>query len=305
MLATLTHDYFSDPNWIYERKLDGERCLAFRKGKSVDLKSRNKKTISGQYPELVDAIRSQSRADLVADGEIVAFEKGVTSFSRLQERMHLRDSEEIRSSNVAVYFYLFDVLNVEGYDVTGIELRYRKAILKGLFTFNSPLRFTAHRNKEGEKYFEEACRKKWEGLIAKDASSHYVHKRSKDWLKFKCGNQQEFVIGGYTDPEGQRIGFGALLIGYYDRGRLRYAGKVGTGYDDDMLRRLSKRFAQSERESPAFDDGDLPRKHAHWLTPKLVAEVGFTQWTDDGKLRHPRFLGLRRDKRTKDVVKES
>lgn len=305
MLATLTHDQFSDENWIFERKLDGERCLVFRKGKSVALKSRHRKTINEQYPELVEAIRSQSSVDFVADGEIVAFEKGVTSFSRLQERMHLQDPEEIRSSRVAVYFYLFDVLNVEGYDVTGIELRYRKSILKNMLNFKDPLRFTVHRNREGERYFEEACRKKWEGLIAKEASSPYIHKRSKHWLKFKCTHQQEFVIGGYTDPEGERIGFGALLIGYYDEGTLRYAGKVGTGYDDQMLRRLSKRFAQGKRRSPAFDAGNLPHKNVHWLTPKLVAEVGFTEWTGDSKLRHPRFLGLRRDKKAKDVVRES
>jgi DNA ligase D-like protein (predicted ligase) len=300
MLATLTHEYFSDEDWIYERKLDGERCLCFKNGKKVELKSRNKKVLNDTYPELVEVLKKQDAKNFVADGEIVAFDGDVTSFSKLQNRMHTKDTG---GRNVAVYYYLFDLLHIEGHDVTGLELRYRKAILKRALSFDNKLRFTAHRNKEGEKFHQEACKKGWEGVIAKAADSRYVHSRSKNWLKFKCVNRQEFVIGGFTDPQGTRIGFGALLIGYYDNGDFHYAGKVGTGYDDEMLESLGQRLEKIERKSSPFEE-EVDEKGAHWVKPKLVGEVGFTEWTSDGKLRHPRFLGLRRDKKARDVIRE-
>ncbi|NIP42287.1 MAG: ATP-dependent DNA ligase [candidate division Zixibacteria bacterium] len=300
MLATLTHDYFSDENWIYERKLDGERCLCFKNGKKVELKSRNKRVLNDTYPELVKELEKQDTGNFIADGEIVAFEGDVTSFSKLQNRMH---SSESSGRDVAVYYYLFDLLHVGGYDMTKLELRYRKAILKKALEFSNKLRFTAHRNEEGKKYHQEACKKGWEGVIAKAADSTYAHSRSKNWLKFKCVNQQEFVIGGFTDPQGQRSGFGALLIGYYKDGDFHYAGKVGTGYDDEMLEKLGKKLKDIERKSNPFEE-DVKEKGAHWVKPKLVGEVGFTEWTSDGKLRHPRFLGLRRDKKAKNVERE-
>jgi len=300
MLATLTHDYFSDENWIYERKLDGERCLCFKSGKKVELKSRNNRVLNDTYPELVQELEKQETGNFIADGEIVAFEGDVTSFSRLQNRMH---SKKSGGGDVAVYYYLFDLLYVEGHDITKLALRHRKSILKRAIEFSNKLRFTAHRNKEGKKYHKEACSKGWEGVIAKAADSTYVHSRSKKWLKFKCVNQQEFVIGGFTDPQGERIGFGALLIGYYDDGDFHYAGKVGTGYDDKLLEKLSKELKNIERKSSPFEE-EVKEKGAHWVKPKLVGEVGFTEWTSDGKLRHPRFLGLRRDKKARNVVRE-
>ncbi|MBD3233605.1 MAG: ATP-dependent DNA ligase [candidate division Zixibacteria bacterium] len=303
MLAKLTHNHFSDENWIYERKFDGERCLVFKKGNRIRLMSRNKKVINETYPELVDEFRQQKNS-FMADGEIVAFDGNVTSFSRLQERMKLKDPEEAKKSNVAVYFYLFDILHLMGYDVTNVDLRSRKILLRNALEFSNKIRFTAHRNTEGEKYHKEACRKGWEGIIAKDAGSNYVHSRSGRWLKFKCVNQQEFVIGGYTEPQGERVGFGAILIGFYDNGDLKYAGKVGTGYDNETLGRLKKMFNQRERKKPPFSQ-EVKEKNSHWIKPELVCEITFTEWTDDNKLRHPRYLGLRRDKKAKDVVKES
>jgi bifunctional non-homologous end joining protein LigD len=166
------------------------------------------------------------------------------------------------------------------------------------------MRFTPHRNADGERYFDEACRKGWEGLIAKRADSAYAHRRSTDWLKFKCVKRQELVIGGYTDPKGKRTGFGALLVGYYEQGRLRYAGRIGTGYDDATLERLAARLAGLERRSRPFADEDIPERGVHWVTPKLVAEAAFTEWTEDGRLRHPRFLGLRADKAPEEVGRE-
>jgi len=304
MLATLTHEPFSDGDWIYERKLDGERCLAFRKGRKIRLRSRNKHSLNATYPELVEALGNQAPRDFIVDGEVVAFARGVTSFSRLQNRMKITREKEARDSGVAVYYYLFDLLHLDRHDVTGLPLHDRKMLLKKTFSFADPLRFSVHRVGNGEAFFKAACRKGWEGLVAKRAESKYVHSRSRDWLKFKCQNQQEFVVGGYTDPRGKRVGFGALLIGYYEQGQLRYAGMVGTGFDDETLERLGKRFQRLERNTPPFEAGNLPSKHVHWVTPKSVAEVAFTEWTD-GKLRHPRFLGLRRDKRPTSIVRET
>ncbi len=304
MLATLTDDYFSDPGWIYERKLDGVRVLAFKDGDEVRLLSRNRKAQNGTYPELVEALEAQD-GRFVVDGEVVAFDGDVTSFSRLQGRMQIKDPEKARETGISVWLYLFDILHLEGYDTTKLELRDRKRLLRRALRFEDPLRWTEHRNEEGEAYLEEACESGWEGLIAKDARSNYVHSRSTDWLKFKCVNRQELVIGGFTDPQGERVGFGALLVGYYEDDGLQYAGKVGTGYDDRTLEELRSRMDSLERKTPPFKDGDeIDASGVHWVTPKLVGEVGFTEWTPAGKLRHPRFLGLRHDKDPTDVVRE-
>jgi bifunctional non-homologous end joining protein LigD len=304
MLATLTNERFSDPNWTFERKLDGERVLVFRQGKRVRLVSRNKKLLNNTYPELVDAYKKQSKSSFIADGEVVAFQGRITSFSRLQGRMKLSDPEEARRSRIAIYHYLFDLLFVDGYDTRRLPLRRRKMLLRKPLKFNGPLRFSAHRTEKGEKFYKEACKAGLEGLIAKNAGSEYVHTRSRDWLKFKCVNEQEIVIGGYTDPKGSRIGFGALLVGCYKGKQLKYAGMVGTGYDNELLRDLGKKLRKIEQDDPPFSKNSLPKKNVHWVKPKLVGQVGFTEWTGDGKLRHPRFKGLRRDKKPKDVVRE-
>ena len=303
-LATLTERRFADPGWIFEPKFDGERCLAFRKGGEVTLLSRNRLDASNHYPEIAEALAAQDAPDFIADGEVVAFEGSRTSFARLQRRMQVRDPEKAKRTGVAVFYYLFDVLHVDGFDVTGLELRRRKSILRRLLSFRDPLRFTTHRNTEGVAYWEEACRKGWEGVIAKRADAPYVPRRSGDWLKFKCVNEQEFVIGGYTDPRGSRKVFGALFIGYYQGNDLMFAGKVGTGFDDAMLQGLGRKLARLEQDHPPFTAEHLPRKGVHWVKPQLVGQVGFTEWTRDGQLRHPRFLGLREDKAAREVVRE-
>lgn len=304
MLATLTERTFSDPDWIYERKLDGVRCLVFRRGRSVRILSRNRQDMNDTWPELVDALSRQPCRDFVADGEIVAFSGNVTSFARLQGRLGLHDPDRARRSGIAVTLYLFDLLHLEGRDTTRLPLRERKALLRRALSFRGRVRFTAHRNEDGEAWLEEACRKGWEGLIAKDARAPYVHGRSRKWLKFKCVNRQELVVGGFTEPRGSRLGFGALLVGYHENGALRYAGKVGTGYDDDTLVSLRERLDRLEREGPPFDDAPPEKDGVHWVEPVLVGEVGFTEWTRDGRLRHPRFLGLRHDKKAGEVVRE-
>ncbi len=309
MLATLTNKRFSDSKWVFERKLDGERCIASKRDGRVRLMSRNKKGLNTTYPELVAELERQAADNFVIDGEIVAFEGNLTSFSRLQNRMQIKDPAEALEAGVAVYYYIFDIVYLHGYDITQLPLKERKSILKELLDFDGGihLRFTVHRNENGEQYYEEACEQGWEGLIAKDSESGYVHRRSRSWLKFKCVNQQEFVIGGFTDPKGNRVGFGALLLGYYDQEELVYAGMVGTGFDDETLRNLHEKMAEMECREPSFarSDDELPEHYVHWVKPKLVAEVGFTEWTPGGKLRHPRFLGLRDDKPPGNIHRET
>ena len=302
MRATLTDDHFDDPDWIYERKLDGVRVLAAREGGRVRLRSRNDLALDDAYPELVDAL-SDDGPDLVVDGEVVAFEGDVTSFSRLQQRMQIRDAERARASGVAVFYYLFDVMHLDGWSTRELPLRDRKRLLRAAVDFDDPLRFTAHRNEDGVAFLADACRRGWEGLIAKDARSTYRSSRSRDWLKFKCVHQQELVIGGFTAPQGSRTHFGALLVGYHEGGELRYAGKVGTGYDRATLEHLGGLLAARQRATSPFDE-DVPAKDVTWVTPDLVGEFGFTEWTRDGRLRHPRYLGLRDDKDAADVVRE-
>jgi DNA ligase D-like protein (predicted ligase) len=295
MAATLTDERFDDPNWIFERKLDGIRCLAFKgRDGGVRLLSRNRLSQNERFPELAVALGRQPAEELVVDGEVVAFEGSRTSFGRLTRRGR---------EPVAVYYYLFDVVHLDGFDTRQLPLRARKALLRRAVDFGDPVRFTPHRNRDGRAFFRDACRRGWEGLIAKRVDSPYVGKRSRDWLKFKCDNEQEFVIGGYTAPRGTREQLGALLLGYYDRGRLRYAGKVGTGFDRETLRDLAGRFAPLRRPDSPFAD-DAPARGTTWVEPRLVAQIGFSEWTRDGHLRHPRFLGLREDKNPREVVRE-
>lgn len=307
MLATLTKQRFSSPDWLYERKVDGVRCLLTCRNGQVTLASRNGKSQDRTFPELLEETADRCRRPLVADGEIVAFEGAVTSFSRLQKRLGIRDADRARHTGVRVYLYLFDILNLDGYDLRRLPLRRRKAILRSALDFGDPVRFMQHRNESGEQYFDDACKRGWEGVIAKRADSTYTSGRSRDWLKFKCSNQQELVVVGFTDPEGSRKGFGALLVGYYEGDSLRYAGRVGTGFDDELLGELRARMDGLRRDSSPLDDNgddDADGDGVHWIRPTLVAEVGFTEWTSSGKLRHPRFLGLRHDKAAKDVVRE-
>ncbi|HWM40097.1 MAG TPA: non-homologous end-joining DNA ligase [Streptomyces sp.] len=304
MLATLSDRRdFEGGGWLFERKLDGIRVLAVREGEDVRLLSRTGKPLNGSYPEIAEALARQHSTDFTVDGEIVAFAAGRTDFARLQQRMQLSDPRQARASGVAVTYYLFDLLRLDGADVRALPLRARKQLLRGALDFRAPLRFTTHRNQGGQQLLDDACSRGWEGLIAKVAEGRYLPRRSPDWLKLKCEAGQEFVIGGYTEPSGSRVGFGALLLGHYQDGRLRYAGKVGTGYNQATLLDLRRRLGELARQTSPFAD-PVREKGARWTSPELVAEVGFTEWTRDGRLRHPRFLGLREDKRPQDVVRE-
>jgi DNA ligase D-like protein (predicted ligase) len=285
MSAVLTDERFSSPDWIYERKYDGIRCVAIRDGSSLRLLSRNDLALNERYPAIADALAAQSRDRFVVDGEVVAI------------------TERFQDDGPRLY-HVFDVLWLDGEDVRGRPLLERKALLRDALSFEGPLNLVEYRETEGEAMYAEACQNGWEGVIAKRADSVYVPKRSKDWLKFKCAQGQELVIGGFTPPKGSRIEFGALLVGVYDEHGLHYAGKVGTGFNRDKLQSLAATMRPLEQaESPFYD---APRfREVTWIEPRLVAQCGFAEWTRDGRLRHPRFLGLRDVKDPRSVVRES
>jgi bifunctional non-homologous end joining protein LigD len=303
MKAVLTDPPFSDPNWVFERKLDGIRCGAYRRDGEVRLISRSGEVMTPTYPEIVDALAIDG-PDLLADGEIVAFSDGRTSFERLQQRMQIRDPERARRSSVAVYYYVFDLLELDGEDLKVLPLLERKAKLRHAVEFGGRLRYTTYRRGDGETAFRSACERGWEGVVAKRVMSPYVATRSRDWLKLKCAHGQELVIGGWTAPKGSRKRFGALLVGYYTpTGELHYAGKVGTGFDERTLEQLGDELERRERSTPPFSGADVP-PGAGWAEPELVAQIAFAEWTRDGKLRQPRYQGLRTDKPALEVVRE-
>jgi len=296
MKAVLTDERFSDPGWIYERKLDGIRCIAIKGDGQVRLLSRNHRPLDARFPAIRDALAADPADRFVVDGEVVALVGGRTSFAALQQR-------DGGGRPARPLLYLFDVLHLAGMDTTALPQRTRKALLRDALRWRDPVRLTVHRNTDGEALYRRACRDGWEGLIAKRADAPYVHGRSRDWLKMKCDAAQEMVVGGWTAPRGSRTDLGALLIGVHGDGGLRYAGKVGTGFTRATLRDLAARLAPLRRDTSPFVDA--PRlRDATWVEPRLIAQIGFTEWTRDGRLRHPRFLGLRDDKPPEEVVRE-
>jgi bifunctional non-homologous end joining protein LigD len=304
MLATLTDRRDLGDDWLLERKFDGERCVAHKDGEDVRLESRTGKDLTGTYPEVRAAVAGQRPGELVLDGEVVAFDGERTSFARLQQRLGVgRPSRELVAGFPVVYC-VFDLLAADGEDLTGRPLSERRACLARAIGARKGLQVSEAWRGDSQRRYAEACAAGWEGLIAKRADARYTGGRSKDWLKLKCVAEQELVIGGYTEPSGSRTDFGALLVGYYEDGKLRYAGKVGTGYTAATLRDLGAQLRERETpESPFADARPVPRG-THWTRPDLVAQIGFAEWTSDGRLRQPRFLGLRDDKRPAEVVRE-
>ena len=295
MLARLVAEPPAGDRWVYERKLDGLRCIAVRAGDRVELWSRSRLSFTGRFGGLAAAVAELADDDFVLDGEIVALEGDRTSFSLLQRP----------GSKAKPLLYVFDVLHLAGEDLTGRTLLERKKTLAKLVGKRGLIRRVDHVEGDPDALLAEACAAGWEGLIAKRADGPYRSGRSADWLKLKCSASQELVIGGWTEPRGARTHFGAVLVGYHDRdGRLRYAGKVGTGFDTATLADLHRRMTAAERDSSPFADR-IREKGAHWTEPELVANIAFTEWTDDGKLRHPRYEGLRPDKDPRAVVREA
>lgn len=273
MAATLTQERFSGPEWLFERKFDGIRLLAYKRGRDVQLLSRNR--LPQQLPALSDAIARLPVDNAILDGEM---------------------TWDGRS------YYVFDILWLDGRDVTSRPIEERRALLERL-PLKAPLRPVELL--DGDKPWEQACREGWEGVIAKRRGSPYEHRRSKHWLKMKCEASQELVVGGFTDPQGARVGLGALLVGYFEGNEFVFAGKVGTGFDTKLLLDLRRRFDKIEQARPPFTKGTgLPKIRVHWVRPEVVVQVSFIEWTVHGKLRHPRLIGVRFDKNAREVTRE-
>ncbi|HEV8585871.1 MAG TPA: non-homologous end-joining DNA ligase [Methylomirabilota bacterium] len=291
MLATLVDEPFHAPGWVYEEKYDGIRIIAEKDGKRVRLITRNLIDRTADFPEIAGAIARLPAPTLVLDGEVVVFDpEGISRFGLF--------GADTRRKPVYV---VFDVLFARGRDLRALPLAERRAVLEKEVRPGGPLRLAKRLAADGFKAFETARERGLEGIVAKDAASVYeTGKRSTAWRKVKVRAEEEFVIGGYTAPEGSRSHFGAVLIGAFDDGRLRYAGKVGTGFTGKTLGELAQKFARLRRPDSPFVDAPRMRD-ATWVEPALVAQIGFMEKTGDGKLRHPVFLGLRDDKSPREV----
>jgi bifunctional non-homologous end joining protein LigD len=275
MAATLTQERFTGADWLFERKFDGIRLLAYKRGADVRLYSRNR--LLQDQPTLARSIAALPADELILDGEV--------TWDR------------------ASAYHLFDILWIDGRNVTALPLEERRVLLQQL-PLTPPLRLVEELTADDAPW-ERARREGWEGVIAKRRGSPYEHKRSKHWLKMKCEASQEFVVGGFTDPQGARVGLGALLVGYYEGNDLIFAGKLGTGFDSRLLRELRARLDAIELPASPFTKATgLPRLRAHWVRPEVVVQAAFLEWTGHGKLRHPRLLGVRFDKKPRDVVRE-
>ena len=281
MAATLTQDRFTGPDWLFEQKLDGIRLLAFKNGNNVRLLSRNRLPQNASYPAIAQAIAHLPVQNVILDGEALGVWR-----------------ESGRPS-----YHVFDILYLDGVLLTEKPLLERRAILNAL-PLEPPLMRVAEIT--GEVPWEKAAREGWEGVIAKRRDSPYEHRRSKSWLKMKIEATQEFVVGGFTDPQRSRVGLGALLVGYFENNDFVFAGKVGTGFDTALLLELREKLdAIKIDKSPFTKAVGLPRVRAHWVKPQIVVQIAFLEWTVHGKLRHSRLLGLRTDKVARDVVRET
>ena len=308
MLATLAERPFSGKEWLFEIKYDGVRLMASRAGDTVELYGRSGQAIRGRYPELVAALRRLPVERFLLDGEIVALdESGKPSFQRLQARMGLTNPLDIEraAAQVPVIGIFFDCPALDGHDLRRLPLLERKALLKSFLPPLGPVRFGDHVLAHGEAFFDAASAERLEGIVAKKVGSLYAGGRSREWVKIKCQRRQEFVIGGYTAPQGSRGYFGALHLGLHDGPRLVYVSKVGTGFDQAGLKALWERLQPLRRDTSPFEVGSPAGRGHHWVEPRLVCEVRFTEWTKDGGIRHPAFLGLRDDKRPEDCRRET
>jgi bifunctional non-homologous end joining protein LigD len=290
MLATLVRKPFNRPGWVYEEKYDGFRILAYKEGPRVTLLSRNAKDRTSTFPEIAQAVAQIGPRTLLLDGEVVAFDRhGVSRFQLLQNQ------------TTEPKYAVFDCLYENGRDLRKEPLEQRRAALEQLLPNPGRIFLSARLSDGGLKAYQAARRKHLEGVVAKHASAPYIEARSRDWLKFKVHQEDEFVIVGYTAPAGSRKHFGALLLAAHDHGQLHYAGKVGAGFTQSKLAELSEKFQPLIRRKPALTDPPRERD-VTWLAPRLVAQISYAEWTNDRKLRQPVFLGLRDDKSATEVT---
>jgi bifunctional non-homologous end joining protein LigD len=314
MKARLVDDPPTHGDWLYELKFDGIRAIAVKDNRKISLISRNGNKLDARFPEIAEAVKNLPVRDCVIDGEVVALdEEGRSSFQLLQ-------ALEMEGRKAPLRFYVFDLLELDGKSLLGLPLEQRKQVLaKVCESVGDPIRYSGEITGDVKSLLAEVQRRGLEGLIGKQRNSVYEPgRRSGTWIKLKCVNEQEFVIGGYTPPAGSRKHFGAILVGYYEGSKLKFAGKVGTGFTSKSLSNLYRKFREEERDDCPFVD--LPSKQGgawvqgitpsmmkkmHWVNPKFVAEIKFAEWTRDGKLRQPVFLGLREDKRATEVKREA
>ncbi|MBV8150725.1 MAG: non-homologous end-joining DNA ligase, partial [Candidatus Eremiobacteraeota bacterium] len=305
MLTTLVGEPFDDPAWLFELKWDGYRAIAVVEKDGVTLTSRNGKDLLGQFPEMKELARSFRSLPIEVDGELcVLDENGKPDFQALQARDKAVPGLKRRKPSPVVYV-VFDLIYADGRDLRKQPLEERKRLLESLIVPDRSVMFSKHVFGNGNDLYAAAAQRGLEGIVGKVRTSPYRSGvRSREWVKIKSKRRQEFVIGGYTEPRGSRKGFGAILIGYYDGADLVYAGHVGTGFDQNLLRDLMARFKPLERKTSPFVNTPKTNTPAHWIAPELVCEVTFAEWTREGILRQPVFLGLRFDKNPKTVVRE-
>lgn len=302
-LATLVEAPPTGDQWLHELKFDGYRMLAHMKGGNVQFFSRNGKDWTSKFANLTKALTTLPVTTAIFDGEVVVVdEKGNSSFQRLQQAMG--------TGRATFIFHIFDVIYLDGYSLMSVPLIERKSVLEKLLSADKTkgqLRYSDHVVGEGEQFFKQACQYDLEGIISKLADSPYESTRNKNWLKVKCNRRQEFVIVGYTPSKKAFPGFGSLILGVYDHGKLIYSGRVGTGFSIKQRLELQAKLDQIAQSAMPFatKPKDPGLRDAHWAKPKLVAEVEFTEWTADGSVRHPSFKGLRADKKPADVIRET
>jgi bifunctional non-homologous end joining protein LigD len=307
MLATLIDHSFSNPDFLFETKWDGVRSICFIRKGHARFVSRNQLEMTGQYPELAKVPSYINAKEAIIDGEIVALdEKGISRFQLLQPRLGRKNAREIERlvSQTRLCFYVFDLLYVDGFDLTRCELLERKNLLEQLLKPANNLRYSDHILGEGETLFREVAKIPLEGIVAKRINSQYVQRRSSDWLKVKTIQESEVVIGGFTEPRKSREYFGALVVGLYKNEKLHYVAHVGGGFNHLSLEYVYKLLQPLRTRSCPFVEKPVTNEPVQWVKPKLVAQVKFSEWTADERMRHPVFLGLREDKDPKECVFE-
>lgn len=301
-LATLVPDAPSGNDWLHELKFDGYRMVCHLQRGKARFWSRNQKDWTEKFPNLSKALKALPATAAILDGEVVVVDKaGRSSFQKLQQSM--------KGGSASFVFQIFDLIYLDGFNLTRVPLRERKALLEELLAgvhAKGPLRYSDHVVGDGDRFFKQACAYGLEGTVSKLADSVYESTRTRSWLKVKCIKRQEFVIAGYTPSKKDFPGFGSLILGVYDKGKLVYSGRVGTGFSIKQRLELQKKLDRLAQ--PAMPFATKPKdpglRDAHWAKPQLVGEVEFTEWTEEGSIRHPSFQGLREDKKAKDVVRE-
>lgn len=298
MLATLVDESFSDPDWVFETKWDGFRSVCFVQDGRARLVSRNQIEMTPQYPELEHLAKQFKAKQAIIDGEIVALdEKGMPRFQLLQPRVGRKSGLSALRGKGQIVYYVFDLIYCDGFDLTPCTLVERKALLEKILRPASFVKYAEHIEAEGDLFFKEIEKFRLEGMIAKRAASPYVQKRSADWLKVKTVQRSEVVVGGYTQPRGSRSHFGALVVGLYRGKELHYVAHTGGGFNHQTLAKIHKLLQPLKTNTSPFVVKPKTNEPVQWVKPKLVAEVKFSEWTADARMRHPVFLGLREDKK--------